>query len=160
MYTLSDDLKEKILGCLKPNERILLLLGWRYIKMVSRRCKANNSSPEVTNVLDNCVDMLEQINEYERGHDVPYSSFYSFLVTIKNKVKVFFFFLYDIKIDLPEKLVEEVRSSMSLKDIEHLGDSVTRLLRVSIICDFYGLNPEVTETFRNAASLVSQFYYH
>ena len=160
MYTLSDDLKEKILGCLKPNERILLFLGWRYIKMVSRRCKANNASPEITDVLDNCVDMLEQINEYERGQDVPYSTFYSFLVTIKNKVKVFFDGEDDIKIDLPEKLVEEVRSSMSLKDIEHLGDSVTRLLRVSIICDFYGLNPEVTETFRNAASLVSQFYYH
>lgn len=156
MYTLSDDLKEKIFGCLKPNERILLLLGWRYIKMVSRRCKANNASPEITDVLDNCVDMLEQINEYERGQDVPYSSFYSFLVTIKNKVKVFFDGEDDIKIDLPEKLVEEVRSSMSLKDIEHLGDSVTRLLRVSIICDFYGSNPEITKTFRNAASLLGQ----
>ena len=159
MYTLSDDLKEKILGCLKPNERILLFLGWRYIKMVSRRCKANNASSEITDVLDNCVDMLEQINECERGQDVPYSSFYSFFVTIKNKVKVFFDGEDDIKIDLPEKLVMEVRSSMSLKDIEHLGDSVTRLLRVSIICDFYSSNPKITETFRNAASLLGQLQY-
>ncbi len=157
MYTLSDDLKNKILGCLKTNERILLLLfGWRYIKMVSGRCKANNASPEITDVLDNCVDMLEQINEFERGQDVPYSSFYSSLVTIKNKVKVFFDGEDDIKIELPEKLVEDVRSSLTLKDIEHLGDSVTRLQRVSIICDFYGSDPEVTETFRNASSIIGQ----
>ena len=159
MYTLSDDLKEKILGCLKTNERILLLFGWRYISMVSRRCKANNASHEITDVLDNCVDMLHQIHEYERGQDVPYRSFYSFLVTIKNKVKVFFDGEDDMKNVLPEKLIEEVRSSMSLKDIEHLGTTGTKLLRVYIICDFYGLSPEVTETFRNAASIVSQFYY-
>ena len=127
--------------------------------MVSRRCKANNASPEITDILDNCVDMIEQINECERGQDVPCSSFYSSLVTIKNKVKVFFDGEDDIKIELPEKLVEDVRYSLTLKDIEHLGDSVTRLQRVSIICDFYGSDPEVTETFRNAALLVSQFYY-
>ena len=158
MYTLSDDLKEKILACLKPNERILLLLGWRYIKMVSRRCNANNASPEITDVLDNCADMLEKINEYERGKDVPYSSFSSFIVTLTNKVKVFFDGEDDFKIDLPEKLVQEVRSSMSLKEIEHLGTTGTKLLRVSIICDFYGSDPEISETFRNAASLLSQLY--
>lgn len=60
------------------------------------------------------------------------------------------------KIELPEKLVEDVRSSLTLKDVEHLDDTVTRLQRVSIICDFYGSDPEVTETFRNAASIIGQ----
>ena len=33
MYKLSDDLKKKIIESIKPNERLILLLDCRYVKM-------------------------------------------------------------------------------------------------------------------------------